>query len=127
MNQSEAKNALSKSGKPINSNFHNGRDLKSYGAEDRIRLASREHISLLHRSEGEFFVLAEIGNVHNVTLSTTPCCRCNLPDSTIPCKHKLYVFLRVLGISQNDCRIWRKGLKPSQLADLLNMLRQLRP
>ncbi|KAI3928384.1 hypothetical protein MKW98_023985 [Papaver atlanticum] len=95
--------------------------LKSYGAEDRIRKASGEHISLLHRSEGEFFVLAETGNVYNVTLSTTPCCRCNLPDSTVPCKHILFVFLRVLGIFQNDCRIWRKGLKPSQLADLLNM------
>ncbi|KAI3944516.1 hypothetical protein MKW92_012666 [Papaver armeniacum] len=134
-NQSEAQNALSKSGKPIKSNLIvgvnsvdaiekqslNARDRKSYGAEDRIRKASREQISLLHRSEGEFFVLAETGNVYNVTLSTTPSCRCNCPDSTVPCKHIHFVFLRVLGISQNDCRIWRKGLKPSQLAELLNM------
>ncbi|KAI3931203.1 hypothetical protein MKW92_040251 [Papaver armeniacum] len=134
-NQSEAQNALSKSGKHIKKDLIvgvnsvdaiekqalNGRNLSSYGSEDRIRKALRGSMSLLHRSEGEFFVLAETGNVYNVTLSTTPTCRCNCPDSTVPCKHIFFVFLRVLGISQNDYRIWRKGLKPCQLTELLNM------
>ncbi|KAI3907419.1 hypothetical protein MKX01_036336 [Papaver californicum] len=133
--QSEAQKALSKSGKHIKKDLIvgvnsvdaiqkqalNGRKQSSYGAEDRIRRALHERISLLHRSKGEFFVLAETGNVYNVTLSTTPSCRCNCPDSTVPCKHIFFVFLRVLGISQNDCRIWRKGLKPSQLTELLNI------
>ncbi|KAI3923347.1 hypothetical protein MKW98_026940 [Papaver atlanticum] len=68
-----------------------------------------------------FFVLAATGNVYTVTLSTTPVCRCNCPDSVVPCKHILFVFLRVLGISQNDRRLCRKRLKPCQLADLLNL------
>ncbi|KAI3900087.1 hypothetical protein MKW98_000987 [Papaver atlanticum] len=120
-NQSEAQNALSKSGKPINSNLIVGVNSVDAIEKQGSQWTRSKHISLLHRSEGEFFVLAETGNVYNVTLSITPCCRYNLPDSTVPCKHILFVFLRVLGISQNDCRIWRKGLQPSQLAYLLNM------
>ncbi|XP_026442086.1 mitogen-activated protein kinase kinase kinase 1-like [Papaver somniferum] len=99
----------------------NGRKQSVYGSEDRIRKSLHGAISLLHRSEGEYFVLAETGNVYSVTLSTTPACRCNCHDSTVPCKHIFFVFLRVLGISQNDCRIWRKGLKPCQLTELPNI------
>ncbi|KAI3923339.1 hypothetical protein MKW98_026932 [Papaver atlanticum] len=117
-NQSEAQNALIKSGKPIKSNLIVG--VNSVDAIEKQALRT-ELLCLLHRSEGEFFILAETGNVYNVTLSTTPSCRCNCPDSTVPCKHIFFVFLHVLQISQNDCRIWRKGLEPSQLADLLNM------
>lgn len=134
-NQSEPQKALSKSGKHIKKDLIvgvnsvdaiekqalNGRKQSVYGSEDRIRKSLHGAISLLHRSEGEYFVLAETGNVYSVTLSTTPACRCNCHDSTVPCKHIFFVFLRVLGISQNDCRIWRKGLKPCQLTELPNI------
>ncbi|KAI3953050.1 hypothetical protein MKW92_049840 [Papaver armeniacum] len=96
-------------------------DRKPSLSGDRVRKALHESICLLHRSEGKFFVLAATGNVYTVTLSTTPVCRCNCPDSVVPCKHILFVFLRVLGISQNDRRLCRKRLKPCQLADLLKM------
>ncbi|KAI3923338.1 hypothetical protein MKW98_026931 [Papaver atlanticum] len=121
-NQSEAQKALSKSGKHIKKDLIVG--VNSVDSIEKQALNGRKRSffgSALHRSKGEFFVLAETGNVYNVTLSTTPTCKCNCPDSTVPCKHIFFVFLRVLGISQNDCRIWRKGLKPCQLTELLNI------
>ncbi|KAI3923340.1 hypothetical protein MKW98_026933 [Papaver atlanticum] len=133
-NQTEAQKALSKSGKQIKKDLIvgvnsvdsiqklalNRREQISNGAKDRIRKAFHDNFSLLHRSKGKKFVLDDTGTVYNVTLSTTPSCRCTCRYN-VPCKHILFVFLRALGISQNDCRIWRKGLKPSQLADLRNM------
>ncbi|KAI3882258.1 hypothetical protein MKX03_009578 [Papaver bracteatum] len=132
-NQREAQKALSKSGKkisevlivgvnPVDPNKKQAlNDRKPSLCGDRVRKALHESIRLLHRSEGKFFVLAATGNVYTVTLSTTPVCRCNCPDGVVPCKHILFVFLRVLGISQNDCRLCRKRLKPCQLADLLKL------
>ncbi|KAI3942899.1 hypothetical protein MKW92_033287 [Papaver armeniacum] len=132
-NQREAQKALGKSGKkisevlivgvnPVDPNKKQAlNDRKPSLSGDRVRKALHESICLLHRSEGKFFVLAATGNVYTVTLSTTPVCRCNCPDSVVPCKHILFVFLRVLGISQNDRRLCRKRLKPCQLADLLKM------
>ncbi|MCL7042873.1 hypothetical protein MKW94_007005 [Papaver nudicaule] len=132
-NRREAQKALSKSGKKINENLIVGlnpvdpyqkqilNDRKPSLSGDRVRKALHKGICLLHRSEGNFFVLGATGNVYTVTLSTAPVCRCNCPDSVVPCKHILFVFFRVLGISQTDHRLCRMRLKTSQLTDLLKM------
>ncbi|KAI3967624.1 hypothetical protein MKW92_003499 [Papaver armeniacum] len=84
----------------------------------RIERALNQCLHLLHRSEGDFFVLGETGNVYTVTLSRIPSCNC--PDWNAPCKHMLFVFLRVLRVSQGDDCLQSKTLKQWQVARLLN-------
>ncbi|KAH7846739.1 hypothetical protein Vadar_017596 [Vaccinium darrowii] len=84
---------------------------------DRIIRALGHPLRLLHRSESDFFVLGATGNVYTVTLSTTPSCSC--PDRTTPCKHILFVFIRVLGLSLDDTCLRRRTLRQCQLNRLL--------
>ncbi|XP_058070003.1 uncharacterized protein LOC131219032 [Magnolia sinica] len=84
---------------------------------DRIIRALRHHLRLLHRSDADFFVLGATGNVYTVTLSVAPSCTC--PDRTTPCKHILFVLLRVLGLSLDDTCLRRRTLRPCQLSRLL--------
>ncbi|XXG57396.1 hypothetical protein AAC387_Pa03g4558 [Persea americana] len=87
--------------------------------EDRIIRALQHRLRLLHRSDADFFVLGATGNVYTVTLCMTPTCNC--PDRTTPCKHILFVFLRVLGVSLDDACLRRRTLRPCQLIRLLGM------
>ncbi|KAK3023138.1 hypothetical protein RJ639_043977 [Escallonia herrerae] len=86
---------------------------------DRVLRALGHRLRLLHRADSNFFVLGATGNVYTVTLSSTPSCTC--PDRTTPCKHILFVYIRVLGISLDDGCLWRKSLRPCQLSRLLAM------
>ncbi|XP_030448613.2 uncharacterized protein LOC115671242 [Syzygium oleosum] len=84
---------------------------------DRIVRAVSHHLLLLHRSESTFFVLGATGNVYTVSLSSSPACTC--PDRATPCKHILFVFIRVLGVSLDDSCLQRRTLRPCQLQRLL--------
>ncbi|KAK7351494.1 hypothetical protein VNO77_11002 [Canavalia gladiata] len=86
---------------------------------DRIVRALRNHLRLLHRSGSTFFIFGATGNVYTVSLSCTPSCTC--PDRTTPCKHILFVFIRVLGVSLDDVCLRRRTLRPCQLQRLLSM------
>ncbi|KAF5748269.1 mitogen-activated protein kinase kinase kinase 1 [Tripterygium wilfordii] len=86
---------------------------------ERIVRAIRHRLRLLHRSESNFFVLGATGNVYTVILSTTPSCTC--PDRTTPCKHILFVLIRVLGVSLDDTCLRRRTLRPCQLSRLLGL------
>ncbi|XP_016500677.1 uncharacterized protein LOC107819109 [Nicotiana tabacum] len=86
---------------------------------DRIFRALSHHLRLLHRCDATFFVLGATCNVYTVTLSTTPSCSC--PDRTTPCKHILFVLIRVLGVSIDDTCLYRRTLRPCQLQHLLNL------
>lgn len=85
---------------------------------DRIVRAIRHNLLLLHRYDSSFFVLGATANVYTVTLSSTPSCTC--PDRLAPCKHILFVLLRVLGVSMDDPCIRRQTLRPCQLDRLLS-------
>lgn len=85
---------------------------------DRIVRALRHRLLLLHRSESEFYVLGATGNVYTVTLSLAPCCTC--PDRIAPCKHILFVLIRVLGVSLDDTCLRRRTLRPCQLSRLIS-------
>lgn len=85
---------------------------------DRIFRALHHHLRLLHRSESNFFILGATGNVYTVTLTTTPSCTC--PDRRTPCKHILFVLIRVLGVSLDDACLRRKTLRPCRLSRLLS-------
>ncbi|MCL7047919.1 hypothetical protein MKW94_022149 [Papaver nudicaule] len=84
---------------------------------ERVERAFNQCIHLLHRSEADFFVLGDTGNVYTVTLSRIPSCNC--PDQHTPCKHMLFVLLRVLRISSHDACLRSKTLMQSQVARLL--------
>lgn len=85
---------------------------------ERVIRALRHHLRLLHRSDSTFYVLGATGNVYTITLSSTPSCSC--PDRTTPCKHILFIYIRVLNISLDDTCLWRRTLRPCQLSRLLN-------
>lgn len=84
---------------------------------NRIIRALQHQLRLLHRAGADFFVLGATGNVYTVTLSTTPACTC--PDPAVPCKHILFVLLRVLGLSLDEACVWRQTLRPCQVARLV--------
>lgn len=67
---------------------------------DRVERALNQHIRLLHRSGATFFILGDTGNVYTVTITSLPKCTC--PDPVTPCKHLLFVYLQVLGLSADD-------------------------
>uniref|UniRef100_A0A6N2KZU2 SWIM-type domain-containing protein n=1 Tax=Salix viminalis TaxID=40686 RepID=A0A6N2KZU2_SALVM len=84
---------------------------------ERISRAIRQPLHLLHRSEASFYILGSTGNVYTVTLNATPTCSC--PDRTRPCKHILFVLIRVLGVSLDDACLRRRNLRICQLNRLL--------
>ena len=65
----------------------------------------------------EFKVLGSTGNVYTVTIDRQPRCDCPdwLKNGGDPCKHTLFVFLRVLGIHQNSHLWYQKALISSEL------------
>ncbi|CAA6672872.1 unnamed protein product [Spirodela intermedia] len=85
---------------------------------DRIGRALGHRLRLLHRSGADFFVLGVTGNVYTVTIAANPSCSC--PDrAAAPCKHTLFVFLRVLSLSLDDACLQRRTLRQPQLRRLL--------
>uniref|UniRef100_A0A0D9WR55 SWIM-type domain-containing protein n=1 Tax=Leersia perrieri TaxID=77586 RepID=A0A0D9WR55_9ORYZ len=84
----------------------------------RIIRALQHQLRLLHRAGAEFYVLGATGNVYTVTLATAPACTC--PDPSVPCKHILFVLLRVLGLSLDEACVWRQSLRPCQVARLVS-------
>lgn len=87
---------------------------------DRITRALTHDLRLLDRTtSSDFFVLGYTGNVYYVTLSASLSCTC--PDrAPVPCKHILFILLKVLSISPHDPIIRsRKSLRPCQLRRLL--------
>ncbi|KAL9227291.1 hypothetical protein vseg_002997 [Gypsophila vaccaria] len=84
---------------------------------DRVLRALRHRLLLLYRTDPNFYVLGATGNVYVVNVSTTLTCTC--PDRAIPCKHILFVLIKVLGVSLDDSCLRRRTLRPCQLSRLL--------
>ncbi|XP_076895192.1 uncharacterized protein LOC143547720 [Bidens hawaiensis] len=85
---------------------------------ERVLRALEHRLRLLHRSNSDFFILGATGNVYTVNLSTSPSCTC--PDRTTPCKHILFLYIRVLSVSLDDPCLWSTTLHPSQVTRLLS-------
>ncbi|KAK4274264.1 hypothetical protein QN277_017514 [Acacia crassicarpa] len=85
----------------------------------RILRALRHPLLLLHRSHSSFFILGATGNVYTVTLSSLPSCTC--PDRITPCKHILFVLIRVLGLPLDHFCLRRRTIRSSQLRRLLDL------
>ncbi|XP_020594506.1 uncharacterized protein LOC110034600, partial [Phalaenopsis equestris] len=84
----------------------------------RIFRALHHPLLLLHRSGHTFHILGSTSNVYTVILSQTPTCSC--PDPTIPCKHILFILLRVLRLPHHHPSLLRRFLRPSFLPRLLS-------
>ncbi|CAN8236690.1 unnamed protein product [Cochlearia groenlandica] len=86
---------------------------------DRIIRALRHRIRLLHRpNAATFHVLGATCNVYTVTLTATPTCTC--PDRKKPCKHILFVLIRVLGLPLDDTCLRQRRLRPCILYRLVS-------
>ncbi|RID42322.1 hypothetical protein BRARA_J02214 [Brassica rapa] len=87
--------------------------------EDRIIRALRHRLRLLSRpNDATFHVLGATCNVYTVTLTATPTCTC--PDRKKPCKHILFVLIRVLGIPLDDKCLRQRKLRPCLLYRLVS-------
>lgn len=102
--------------------YVSNRDQRHFLAQpvaDRIIRALRHRIRLLHRpNAGTFHVLGATCNVYTVTLMATPTCTC--PDRKKPCKHILFVLIRVLGIPLDDKCLRQRRLRPCILYRLVS-------
>ncbi|KAI3687755.1 hypothetical protein L1987_81457 [Smallanthus sonchifolius] len=84
----------------------------------RLLRSLENPLRLLHRSNADFFILGATGNVYTVTLSTTPTYSC--PDPTTPCKHILFLYIRVLSFSLDEPCLRRHTLRTCELTRLLS-------
>ncbi|KAJ3477870.1 hypothetical protein NLI96_g10165 [Meripilus lineatus] len=68
----------------------------------------------------EFSVLGSTGNVYTVVIDKKPSCSC--PDSMKGnhCKHILFIFLKVLQVTQASGYWYQKALLTSELEDIFN-------
>jgi len=106
------------------------------GTDDRIERALSQRLYLLERraqaeggasqaedaesAEVTFAVMGSTGNVYEVAISSVP--RCNCPDflrRQSPCKHVLFVWLRVLRLEADDPRVWQRRLGPEDVQEVL--------
>ncbi|EMD38028.1 hypothetical protein CERSUDRAFT_134570 [Gelatoporia subvermispora B] len=71
-----------------------------------------------HELREEFNVLGSTGNVYTVVVDKKPSCNC--PDALKGnhCKHILFIFLKVLQVTQESGYWYQKGLLTSELDDI---------
>ena len=92
--------------------------------EVRLHRALRERLFLLqrHPQQGDvspsvkFEVLGSTGNVYTVVVAEIPSCSC--PDSSVPCKHLLFVYLRVLRLPAESPLLYQVALVPTELIEM---------
>ncbi|ORY27176.1 hypothetical protein BCR39DRAFT_538752 [Naematelia encephala] len=84
-------------------------------------LVNRENIGNDVEPVERFKVLGSTGNVYTIHISRSPVCDC--PDCSkgnIPCKHIIFVFLKVLKVPETSMAWYQKGLTLSELSDIFN-------
>lgn len=73
-----------------------------------------------------FAVMGVNGNLYKCTISTKPSCNC--PDFTKrdggpshgPCKHLIFIFIRVLKLKEDDPAWWQVRLLPDEVSQILD-------
>jgi len=88
---------------------------------DRVERVMTQRIFMIDRNRipgqlcEEFSVLGSTGNVYTVTIDHKP--RCNCPDAVRGnhCKHILFIFLKVLQVTQASGYWYQKALLTSEL------------
>ncbi|KAI8989640.1 hypothetical protein BD414DRAFT_438713 [Trametes punicea] len=93
---------------------------------DRVKRVMDQRFYMIdRRREGnelreEFSVLGSTGNVYTVVIDKKPSCNC--PDALKGnhCKHILFIFLKVLQVSQTSSYWYQKALLTSELEDIFS-------
>lgn len=101
---------------------------------ERLHRAATQRLYLVEREEVDessescaFTVLGSTGNVYTVTLEEIPSCTC--PDFAKKqdlCKHMLFVYLKVIGLSPSNPLAFQKGYVRSELQELFGMINDRR-
>ncbi|KAK7311768.1 hypothetical protein RJT34_10110 [Clitoria ternatea] len=99
--------------------FYYGSRRRNSPISDRIDRALSQDLRVLRRTGSCFAVRGSTGSVYTVNISRTPSCTC--PDNTVPCKHILFVLIKVLGVSPDDASLRRKTIRLSLLQHLATL------
>ncbi|KAI0362357.1 hypothetical protein OH77DRAFT_1515614 [Trametes cingulata] len=91
---------------------------------ERVHRVERQRFFMIERKrEGnelreEFSVLGSTGNVYTVTIDKKPSCTCPDAMKGNHCKHILFIFLKVLQVTQKSGYWYQKALLTSELEDI---------
>lgn len=101
------------------------RPIPSQAVLDRMERSRIHRLFLVNKKiEGNAIkcaVMGANGNIYNCSIDTKPTCNCQdfLKRSNGPCKHLIFLFIRVLKVEEEDPRWWQKCLLQSELEGLL--------
>jgi len=100
----------------------------------RIDRAKTQRLYLIERSPVEqgsegagcsFVVLGSTGNVYRVRISKVPGCTCpDMQRKNVICKHILFVYLKVIGLSPASPCIYQAALLSSELEEMFQAMNQ---
>lgn len=110
------------------------RSAPSKAALDRLERSAGHRLFLVDKNieEGQIrcAVMGTNGNVYKCCIDLTPSCDCQdfskrrETSQHGPCKHLIFIFVRVLKLDHEDHRWWQKCLLPSELEGLLSIARR---
>lgn len=118
-----------KSAPPKKSRGSRYRAFPSHSVLDRLRRSNQRLFMVKQKrvseSDVHFTIMGTNGNIYNTKINEQP--NCNCPDfkkryeegKVGPCKHLIFVFLRVLKLSQRDPSWWQIRLLPKEAEDIL--------
>ncbi|KAJ7106984.1 hypothetical protein C8R44DRAFT_805057 [Mycena epipterygia] len=93
---------------------------------DRVERVMSQRFFMVDRKrvEGElkeeFQVLGSTGNIYTVTIEQKPSCNCPDAQKGNHCKHILFIFLKVLQVSQASGLWYQKALLTTELESIFN-------
>ncbi|WRT67196.1 uncharacterized protein IL334_004162 [Kwoniella shivajii] len=85
----------------------------------RMFMIEREHVGEGSRQYEQFKVLGSTGNVYTVNIGVIP--RCNCPDNlkgNKPCKHIIFVFIKVLKVPDESPIWYQMSLTPEEVEEV---------
>ncbi|KAI0780721.1 hypothetical protein BD413DRAFT_499548 [Trametes elegans] len=93
--------------------------------ERALRVKSQRFFMIDRRREGdelreEFSVLGSTGNVYTVTIDKKPSCTCPDAMKGNHCKHILFIFMKVLQVTEKSGHWYQKALLTSELQEIFN-------
>ncbi len=100
------------------------------GTKQRIERALSQRLYLIHSSSVTtcpnngglsitFNVLGSTGNVYDVNISKIPSCTCPDHNKGNLCKHILFVFLKVVGLSSSSSLIYQNALLSTEVKEII--------
>lgn len=97
------------------------------GVQQRIVRARSQRLFLIERTqlsdvEWSFVVLGSTGNVYTVRIAHLPSCSCPDHQKGNVCKHILFVWIKVMGLSEMSQLIYQNALISSELNEAFGQM-----